>query len=72
MTNTKLLKEKIAQSGLKIGYIATMTNLSRSGLNKKINGRHQFNQFELKVLRNILSIKSDDEFHAIFFADDVD
>lgn len=72
MTNTKLLKNKIVQSGLKIGYIAQMTNLSRSGLNKKINGKHQFNQFEMKALRRILNIKSDEEFHAIFFADDVD
>lgn len=72
MTNTMLLKEKIAQSGLKLTFIAQEVGLSRTGLYNKINNRRQFNQFEIDMLCRLLHIRSSREKEAIFFARNVD
>ncbi len=72
MTNTILLKEKIAQSGLKLTFIAQSLGLSRTGLYNKINNRRPFNQFEIEKLCRLLHIRSAKEKEAIFFAHHVD
>ena len=72
MTNTILLKEKIARSGLKLTFIAQEIGLSRAGLYNKINNRRQFNQFEIDMLCRLLHIRTAKEKEAIFFARHVD
>lgn len=72
MTDTDLLKGKIALSGLKLTFIAQHMGLSRSGLYNKINGRRPFNQYEIDKLCRILRITSIREKEAVFFARNVD
>lgn len=72
MTDTKLLKDKIKSSGLKLGYIAEKCGLTRQGLYKKIIGKNQFTQNEIKILSDVLSIEPVVEMQSIFFASDVD
>ena len=72
MTNTVLLKKKIAQSGLKLTFIAQELGLSRTGLYNKNNNFRQFNQFEIDGLCRLLHIRSTREKEAIFFARNVD
>ena len=68
MTDTVLLKERIARSGLKMGYIAQYMGLSRMGLYNKVNNRRPFNQYEIEALCQLLRIRSSQEKIAIFFA----
>lgn len=68
MTDTKLLKEYIKKSGLKVTYIAEQAGLSRSGLWKKISNKSPFNQYEIESLCNVLGIKTLREKERIFFA----
>lgn len=68
MTNTELLKEKIEQSGLKIGFIADFIGISRQLLWKKINNLTPFNQYEIDKFCDVLRITSLKEKEAIFFA----
>ena len=72
MTDTVLLKERIARSGLKLGYIAQRMGLSRMGLYNKINNRRPFNQYEIETLCQLLQIRSVNEKIDIFFASRVD
>lgn len=72
MTDTKLLKERIARSGLKMSFIAERMGLSRTGLYNKINNRRPFNQYEIEAMCQVLQIVSLDEKEAIFFAGKVD
>lgn len=72
MTDTKLLKEWIARSGLKLAYIAQCMGLSRAGLYNKINNRRPFNQYEINKLCQVLHIDSVHDKEAIFFAYNVD
>lgn len=71
MTNTALLKKKIAESGLKLSHIAQAVGLSRQGLYNKIYGLRPFNQYEIEKMCNVLRISSTREKEAIFFAKDV-
>lgn len=66
MTDTKLLRELIKRSGLKIGFIAHKMGISRATLSGKINNRSAFNQFEIEKLCNLLSIHSIDLKEAVF------
>lgn len=67
MTDTKKLKEKITQSGLKIGFIAERVGISRQGLYHKINGDHDFTASEMAKLQDILHLSLDEK-EQIFFA----
>ena len=68
MTNTKLLKEVIEKSGLKISFIAEFVGISRQGLWNKINNQTPFNQYEIDKMCEILRITSLKQKEAIFFA----
>ena len=68
MTNTNLLKEKIENSGLKIGFIADFVGISRQLLWKKINNLTPFNQYEIDKMCEVLRINSLKEKESIFFA----
>lgn len=72
MTNVKLLRDKIKESGLKLGYIAGKLGLTYQGLWKKLNNLSEFKQSEIPVLCEVLGIKSAKEKELIFFAKDVD
>lgn len=68
MTDTVLLKQRIARSGLKMYYIAERLGLSRMGLYNKVNNRRPFNQYEIEILCQLLQIRSVHEKIDIFFA----
>lgn len=55
MTNTKLLRELIKRSGLKINFIAAKMGISRAALSGKINNRSAFNQYEIEKLCKLLA-----------------
>ena len=69
MTNTNLLKQKIAESGLKINFIAEYVGISRQALWEKINNKSPFNQYEISKLCDVLKLKVPEEKEAIFFAE---
>ena len=71
MTNTKLLKQKIKESGYKIGFIAEQLQMARNTLWLKINDVRPFNQYEINELCNLLNITSLNDKEAIFFAKNV-
>lgn len=72
MTDTELLRRRIKDSGLKIGYIAEKMGLSRFGLTKKINNESQFFAGEIDKMCEILNITSIKERMRIFFVKEVD
>ena len=72
LTDSKLLEEYIAKSGLKRAFIAERIGLSRSGLWKKINNLAAFNQYEIENLCSVLGICTVQEKENIFFAQFVD
>ena len=71
MTDTKLLKNKIDSSGLKVGFIAQSVGISRQQFWKKVNNLVPFNQYEIENLCNVLHITSLRDKEAIFFAKEV-
>jgi hypothetical protein len=68
VTDTKLLKELIDKSGLKIGFIADFVGISRQSLWNKINNVSPFNQYEIDRLCEVLKITSLKQKESIFFA----
>lgn len=66
MTNTKLLRDKIGSSGLKIGYIAEQINITYQGFLNKLNNETEFKASEIKMLQSILGL-TNKERDAIFF-----
>ena len=71
MTNTKLLRQKIKDSGLRMGYIVEKLDTSYGWLDKKIEGTVPFKAWEIHVLCEILGITDLQEKEDIFFAIDV-
>lgn len=72
MTNTKLLNEKIIQSGLKKKFIAGKLGLSTYGLQRKVENVTEFKASEIYTLCDVLDIKVAAEKEKIFFANKVD
>lgn len=72
MTNTVLLKKKIEDCGLKLGFIAEKLNTSYAWLNKKINGEVDLKAYEIQILCEILNITDLKEKDRIFFAKNVE
>lgn len=56
MTDTKALREKIEESGLKYGFIAEKLGLSRFGLKKKIDNDSSFKAEEIQKMCEVLSL----------------
>ena len=69
MTNTKLLEEAIARSGLKKGYIAERLGVSRAGLTNLIQNRAEFRASQMTLMEEILNLTPEEK-NAIFFAKD--
>lgn len=72
MTNTKLLREKIEESGLKLKHVAEKTGLTYQGLWNKIENKNEFTTSEIVALCEVLNITSLKERESIFFAKAVD
>lgn len=70
MVNHEKLREKVRESGITWRHIAKCLELSPPGLSAKVNGKSDFKADEIAKLRDVLHLK-DDEFMAIFFAEDV-
>lgn len=66
MINTKLLKQKIDESGYRFSWIAKQLNLSPYGLRKKVDGENEFKVSEVSKICKLLNI-SDKERENIFF-----
>ena len=71
MTDTKRLKDRIDQSGLKLQWIAEQLGLTRFGLYKKLSGESDFRQQEIARLSEILELSAEDR-DALFFASKVE
>ena len=72
MTNSILLKRKIEESGLKIGFIVEKLGTSYAWFNKKLNNGKDFTAAEIQMLCEILSITDLAEKERIFFAANVE
>ena len=71
MTDSKLLREKIEQSGYKLQFIAKKVGITYQGLLNKINNRSEFRATEIQALYDLLRL-NESERMAIFFAENVD
>ena len=68
MTNTQLLLDYIAASGLKRNYIARMLGITTYSLAQKIHNIREFKASEIFLLCQVLRISSRDHMNEIFFA----
>lgn len=71
MTNTAQLKRLIKESGLKLTFIAAKLGISRTALYKKIEGLVPFTGPEIKVMCDLLHLKTWAKIQPVFFADNV-
>lgn len=71
MTNVKLLRDKITQSGYKMTFLADKCGLSTFGFQLKVDGKNEFKPSEINVLKELLNL-TNQEVMSIFFAEDVD
>lgn len=71
MTDVKLLREKIEQSGYKLVYLASQLGITPQGLHLKLNNTNQFKASEIQILCRLLKIDDPDEMKRIFFATEV-
>ena len=68
MTNTKLLEDKIRQSGLKKGFLAEKLGVSRGTFCAMVNNSSEFKASQIRDLCELLGIEDDETLRAIFFA----
>lgn len=66
MTDSQILRDKIEQSGYKLGFIALSLNLTRQGLRKKLDNESEFKASEIQSLKNLLKL-TNKERDEIFF-----
>lgn len=67
MTDTKELRRRIEEKGLKYGYIAKQIGISRYSLQKKIDNDSEFRVSEVDSISLILGLTLAEK-DAIFFA----
>ena len=72
MTNSKALREAIAERGLMYKFLAKEMGLSINGLMFKIDNKSDFKADEITALCGLLGIKSLREKERIFFAKEED
>lgn len=72
MTDSKLLRLKISESGYKMVYVAKKVGVTYAGLMKKINNETEFKASEIVKLCELLKIENREEREKIFFAKSVD
>lgn len=66
MTNTKLLREKIEESGYKLRFIASKIGITYQGLLNKMNNETEFKASEIQALCVLLNLNGDER-ETIFF-----
>lgn len=66
MMNTKLLREKIDESGYKLRFIAGKLGITYQGFLKKINNETEFKATEIQTLKELLSLTGEER-DKIFF-----
>lgn len=66
MTDTKLLRDKIEESGYKLRFIATKLGITYQGLLKKMSNETEFKASEIQALYVLLNL-NEEEREAIFF-----
>ena len=71
MTNSKLLRETINESGYKLQFVAKKINISYQALLNKLNNATEFKVSEISALCELLKIDSEKR-EVIFFANFVD
>lgn len=71
MTDTKLLREKLEESGYKLRFIAEKIGITYQAFLNKINNDSEFRASEIQALHNLLHL-TEEERVSIFFADKVD
>ena len=72
MTDSVLLKKKIEERGLKLGFIVEKLGTSYGWLNKKLANKKPFKVCEIQTLCEILDITDLEEKDRIFFANNVE
>lgn len=60
MTDVRLLKEKIKETGLKKVYIAKQLGLTYQGYLRKENGQSEFISSEISMMKDLLSLSLED------------
>lgn len=68
MNNTKLLEQKIKESGKKITYLAEKVGLSYAGFRNCVINKAEFKASQIDILCDELHINSLKEKQLIFFA----
>lgn len=71
MTDSKLLEQKIKDSGLKLLYIADKLGIVWITLRRKLDGESEFKQSEIAILQDLLQL-TDEDTKAIFLAPEVE
>ncbi len=71
MTNSLLLREKIAKAGFKIGFVADKLSITYAGFFNKLNNQSEFKASEIVSLKELLNLTVD-EVNAIFFNENVE
>ena len=72
MTNTALLKKKIQERGVKLGFLAERLNTSYHWLKQKIENKRDFKAWEIIAMCEALEITDISERDRIFFAQNVE
>jgi len=67
MTNTEMLKQKIAESGKKRCYLAAKLGMSMQGLRNCIMNKAEFKASHINILCEELNITDLKEKEAVFF-----
>lgn len=67
MTDTKLLREEIAHSGISISFLSRKMGMTREGFYNKLNGKSEFKASEIAALSTILHLTVEKR-ERIFFA----
>ena len=68
MTNTVLLNQKIADSGIKKAKIAAALGVTYGALWQKVNNKRDFKASEIQKLCSLLGIETLQQKEEIFFA----
>ena len=71
MTDRTLLNERIKAKGLKKSYLAEQIGKKPRTLSRKLTGKQDFTESEMRTLARILQLSAEDRI-AIFFAEEVD
>lgn len=66
MTDTKLLRDKIDESGYKLRFIAAKIGITYQGFLKKMQNKSEFKVSEIQTLCRLLDLSEQDR-EAIFF-----